>query len=73
MSKPVAVSEFSSERICEIMGWSVLRWSSACRHDMESVKIKTFDWSVRCIQERAVWHMLLPWKWSCDLECDDRC
>ena len=22
------------------MGWSNLRWSSACRHDMESVKIK---------------------------------
>ena len=37
---PEAVSEFSLERICAIMGWSVLRWSSARRHDMESVKIK---------------------------------
>ena len=40
MSKSDAVSEFSLVRICAIMGWSVLRWSSACRHDMESVNIK---------------------------------
>ena len=26
--------------ISSIMGWSILRCSSACRHDMESVKIK---------------------------------
>ena len=43
MSKPDAVSEFNSERICAIMGWSVLRWSSACRHDMEWVKIKNLS------------------------------
>ena len=40
MSKSDAVSEFSLARICEIMGWSVLRWSNACRHDMESPCIK---------------------------------
>ena len=43
MSKPDAVSDISlyieREGICAIMGWSVLRWSSACRHEMESVKI----------------------------------
>ena len=44
MSKSDAVS-FSLVRICAIMGWSVLRWSSACRHDMELVKIKNlFLW-----------------------------
>ena len=40
MSKSDAVRDFSLERSCAIMGWSVLRWSSACRHDMELVKIK---------------------------------
>ena len=35
MSKPDALSDVSSEMISSIMGWS-----SACRHDMESVKIK---------------------------------
>ena len=32
--------ESSLARIFVIMGWSVLRWSSAWRYDMESVKIK---------------------------------
>ena len=40
MSKPDAFSDISFEMISSIMGWSNLRWSSACRHDMESVKIK---------------------------------
>ena len=40
MSKPDALSDISLEMISSIMGWSILRWSSACRHDMESVKIK---------------------------------
>ena len=40
MSKPDALSDISFEMISSIMGWSNLRWSSACRHDMESVKIK---------------------------------
>ena len=40
MSKPDAVSEISFERTCVIMERSVLRWSSACRHDKESVKFK---------------------------------
>ena len=39
MSKPDALSDVSFEMISSIMGWSILRWSSACRHDMESVKI----------------------------------
>ena len=39
MSKPDALSDISLEMISSIMGWSILR-SSACRHDMESVKIK---------------------------------
>ena len=39
MLKSDAVSEFSLTRICEIMERSVLRWLSAWRHDMESVKI----------------------------------
>ena len=40
MSKPDALSDVSLEMISSIMGWSILRWSSACRHDMESVKMK---------------------------------
>ena len=40
MSKPDALSDVSLEMISSIMGWSILRWSSASRHDMESVKIK---------------------------------
>ena len=40
MSKPNALSDVTLEMISSIMGWSILRWSSACRHDMESVKIK---------------------------------
>ena len=40
MSKPDVLSDISLERTSSIMGWSVLRWSSACRHNMESVKIK---------------------------------
>ena len=40
MSKPDALSDISSKRTSSIMGRSVLRRSSACRHDMESVKIK---------------------------------
>ena len=40
MSKPDALSDVSLEMISSIMGWSILRWSSACRHDMESVKIQ---------------------------------
>ena len=35
-----ALSDVSLEMISSIMGWSILRWSSACRHDRESVKIK---------------------------------
>ena len=35
-----ALSDISLQMISSIMGWSILRWSSACRHDMESVKIK---------------------------------
>ena len=34
MSKPDALSDVSLEMISSIMGWSILRWSSACRHDM---------------------------------------
>ena len=73
MSKPDALSDISL-MISSIMGWSVLRWSSACRHDMKSLwRLKTFSyWSVRCTRERAVWHELRPWKWNCDLVCDDR-
>ena len=40
MLKPDALSEVRLEMISSIMGWSILRWPSACRHDMESVKIK---------------------------------
>ena len=32
-----ALSDVSLEMISSIMGWSILKWSSACRHDMESV------------------------------------
>ena len=32
MSKPDALSDISLEMISSIMGWSILRWSSACRH-----------------------------------------
>ena len=42
MSKPDALSDVSLERISSIMGWLILRWSSACRHDRESVKIKNY-------------------------------
>ena len=39
--KSDAVSEFSLAIICAIiMGWSVWTWSSARRHDMESVNIE---------------------------------
>ena len=40
MSKPDALIDISLQMISSIMGWSILSWSSACRHDMESVKIK---------------------------------
>ena len=53
MSKPDAVSEFSLDRICATMGWSVLRWSSACRHHMESVKIKNLFLLECSIHSRA--------------------
>ena len=53
MSKSDVVSEFSLERICAIMGWSVLRWSSACRHDMESENIKHLFLSECSVDSRA--------------------
>ena len=40
MSKPNALIDVYLEMISSIMGWLILRWSSACRHDIESVKIK---------------------------------
>ena len=39
MSKPNAFSDVSLEMISSIMGWSILRWSSASRHDMESIAV----------------------------------
>ena len=39
MSKPDALSDISLQMISSIMGWSIWRWSSAGRRDMESVKI----------------------------------
>ena len=54
ISKPDALSDGSLGMISSIMGWSMLRWSSACRHDMESVKIPIPIGSVRCTRERAV-------------------
>ena len=34
MSKPDALSDISLEMISSIMGWSILRWSSACRNEV---------------------------------------
>ena len=53
MSKPDALSDVSLEMISSIMGWSILRWSSACRHDMESVKIKNIFLLERSMHSRA--------------------
>ena len=53
MSKPDALSDISLERISSIMGWSIFRWLSACRHDMEPVKIKNLFLLERSMHSRA--------------------
>ena len=53
MSKPDALSDISLKRTSSIMGRSVLRWSSACRHDMESVKIKNLFLLERSMHSRV--------------------
>ena len=53
MSKPDALSDISLERISLIMGWSILRWLSACRHDMELVKIKNLFLLERLMHSRV--------------------
>ena len=53
MSKPDALSDVSLEMISSIMGWWILRWSSACSHDMESVKIKNL-FLLECLMHSRV-------------------
>jgi len=40
-------------RICKIMGLSHLCWSIACKHDIESEKIKNLVWFVKSIMSSA--------------------
>ena len=62
------------ETISSITGWSILRWSSACRQDMESVKIKNLFLLECSMHSRAssMARASAVKKWNYDLECDDR-
>ena len=51
MSKLDALSDISLERFSSIMGF--LRWLSACRHNMEPVKIKNLFLLERSMHSRA--------------------